>query len=235
MNRSLGIAILLATTLGLTAWFVLRDPSDQRDPGEGGLAPHSQSSSNQETETLSGSLPPIKELDSEMTGLAPSPVPAPSADVPSVQDSPELTEPPVDGCNYGALPWDDFNGLDMEALRVPKSVWEDKYRGYSKGDLAAAGARLGVEMQEMWERNFEVERAAGNAVVFETQYTVDEAGNKHSVPFHISKSGNTPFHSVMGHPKIEDHESYYEFIWLPPNEYPEVYLLESETQWLKNH
>ena len=234
-NRSLGVATLLATTLGLTVWFVLRDPSDQRHPGEGGPAPHSQSSSKKETETLSGSQQPTRELDSGRNGLAPSQVPAPIAEEPSLQDAPEQTKASVDGCNYGALPWDDFNGLDMEALRVPKSVWEDKYRGYSKGDLAAAGARLGVEMQEMRERNFEAERAAGNAVIFEIQYTVDEVGNKHSVPSHLPKSGNTPFHSVMGHPKIEDHESYYEFIWLPPNEYPEVYLLESETQWLKNH
>jgi len=87
----------------------------------------------------------------------------------------------------------------------------------------------------MGSRYFEERRAAGKMTTYETKYTEDELGNKKQVSFELKASGNTPYHTLMGYPATADHGSYYEFDWLPPSDYPECYLLASESIWLKSN
>lgn len=136
-------------------------------------------------------------------------------------------------CNYGPLPIDNYNGDDQELLRVPDSVWEEKYAGYTDGDLAAAYGRLRSEFFTNVKGAFDERRVAGLATKFPKKYKTTAVGDQKAIPFHLKKSGNIPLHTVTGYPATDGHDAYYEFIWLPPAEYPEYYLLSSEVMWLQ--
>lgn len=163
-------------------------------------------------------------------------------DAPLAEDSPGALEesqgplpneiPDTWSCNYGPLPWDGDNGEGQELLLVPDSVWEDKYAGFSDLDLAIAKGSIRAEYFKRTNDAVAERRRAGLATIFPAKYKATASGEEKLIPFKLKKSGNIPIHTVTCYPATEDKGAYNEFIWLPPAEYPEFYLLASEAMWL---
>lgn len=161
--------------------------------------------------------------------------PAPEADVvhEDEADASLADEIPETGSsNYGHLPWDDYPGDYQELLQVPKSVWEEKYAGFSEMELTIAKGSIRAQFFKTAGDVIEERRLAGLSTVFPAKSKTTPSGEEKRIPFKLKKSGNIPIHSVTAYPATEDREAYIEFIWLPPDEYPDFYLLSSEAMWL---
>jgi len=168
------------------------------------------------------------------TPVSTEPLPATLPPSPSLTRD-ELSEPARDSvgsCNYGALPWDEFDAEYLVALRVPAHVWEDKYSGYEMEDMGAARGRIHVRWTSQAEANWEERKLAGKRTRWEKRYSTNEFGVQKPVPFKLTASGDFPYHQVMAHPAKDGQPAYIEFDWLPPDEYPDFYMLASELMWL---
>ena len=89
-----------------------------------------------------------------------------------------------------------------------------------------------MEWSSLAAVSWEERRLAGKVIRLEKKYSTDGAGAQKPIPFKLKKSGNIPYHQVMAHPPRDGQPAYYEFDWMPPDEYPEFYMLASDLMWL---
>lgn len=115
--------------------------------------------------------------------------------------------------------------------RRPAFVYEDKYADLDETQLAQAKAGLKVAFRSALRGEFDRLRYEGSYSTFPIQYVDDGQGGMRKLPLSFRQSGATPLSKVT---QAEDPngDPVYEFTWLPPEDFEDLYLTMDELAWL---
>ena len=140
-----------------------------------------------------------------------------------------------------------FDGVDYEASKdayaFPWSAWsgslpktepvlfEAKYGNLSLMEIRKAKSELEFELGIVREDLFAKRQENGYSIVQDVQYQTAPDGSLKTVPPAVKFVGDTPCFQIARR-KDANGDPYFEFDWLPPNEYPEFYEQFNEVAWL---
>lgn len=162
-------------------------------------------------------------------------------DAPLEEPMPESSSPVEEPASPHDNGWPDMDKV-VEAYPLPIYDWEGelprrqhleyeaKYHGFNEEELADARYELTKVMNKAMESAFDERWANGDITSLPIQYETDEKGNLSPIPFGVQNFGNAPLSKVKLDKSSED--SVYEFAWLDPSQYADVYLYQDETAWL---